>query len=215
MKNFDTSDKRGPREHRGRGRGRGGFGPFPFPPDGPGFEFGPRFFGPQRGRGRGRAGRGDVRTAIIALLAEEPRNGYQIIQEIEQRTNGVWRTSSGAVYPALSQLEDEGLIARAEEGGGKLYALTEAGREYADGNSEQIARVWEDTVGGPGARWEDLRRHQELIGQLMLAYKQVTQVGTAAQRESAYAILVAARQSLYRILAADDPSDAEPSDGDE
>jgi len=204
----------GPHEHHGRGRGRRGpFGPgqFPFPPfEGPepGWGMGPR------GRGRGRASRGDVRIAIIALLAEEPRNGYQIIQEIERRTDGIWRTSSGAVYPALAQLEDESLIARTEAGG-KLYTLTEAGREYADGNTEQLSRVWEDAIGGPGPRFEEFIRHRELLGQLFMAYKQVTQVGTAAQREEARSILIAARQSLYRILAADEQADSDPADGGE
>jgi DNA-binding PadR family transcriptional regulator len=155
-----------------------------------------------------------VRNAIIALLAEEPRNGYQIIQEVERRTNGVWRTSSGAVYPALAQLEDEGLIARAEEGGGKLYALTAAGREYADGNAEQLTGVWDDAV-GQGPRFEEFLRDRELVGQLIMAYKQVTQVGTGAQRDEARSVLVAARQSLYRILATDEPTDSEPTDGGE
>ena len=61
-------------------------------------------------RGRGR--RGHVRTSILALLAEQPLNGYQIMQTLAERTDGAWKPSPGAVYPALSQLEDEGLIAR-------------------------------------------------------------------------------------------------------
>ena len=90
------------------------------------FDFG---FGPggPRGRRRGRAGRGDVRAAIISLLSEEPRNGYQIIQEINERTGGLWRVSSGSVYPAISQLEDEGLIEPADGNGRRLFALTAGG----------------------------------------------------------------------------------------
>jgi len=204
-------------EHRGRGRG---FGPVPpIPPGGP-FGFGGpegELWGPGFGprghrRGRSRAGRGDVRAAIIALLAEEPRNGYQVIQEIEQRTDGVWRASSGSVYPALAQLEDEGLIEPVGEGGRKLFALTEAGRQHAEQNAEQLSRLWQEAVGGPGARFEEMLRDRELIAQLVMAYKQVAQVGSAAQRDEARAVLTKTRQALYKILAADEPRDAEPSD---
>jgi len=217
-----------PHEHRGRGRGRHG-GPFgpggpfgqggPFGPGGPFGQGGPEaWMGPGFGgphgprRGRGRAGRGDVRAAILALLAEEPRNGYQIIQEIEQRTDGVWRASSGSVYPALAQLEDEGLIEPVGEGGRKLFTLTAAGREHAEQNAEQLARIWQEAV-GPGARFEEFARNRDLIGQLILAYRQVAQVGSAAQREEARALLVKTRQALYKILAADDePQDSAPQD---
>jgi DNA-binding PadR family transcriptional regulator len=155
-----------------------------------------------------------VRSAIVALLAEEPRNGYQIIQEIEQRTDGVWRASSGSVYPALAQLEDEGLIEPVGEGGRKLFTLTEAGRQHAEQNAEQLSRIWEEAVGGPGARFDEFVRDRELLGQLAMAYKQVTHVGSNAQREEARAILTKARQSLYKILAADDdePRDAQPNE---
>jgi DNA-binding PadR family transcriptional regulator len=204
--------------HHGHGR-RGG----PFGPEGPGFGFGgpgpefwggPGFGGPRGGRrGRMRAGRGDVRAAIIALLGEGPRNGYQIIQEIEQRTDGVWRASSGSVYPALAQLEDEGLIEPVGEGGRKLFTLTAAGREHAEQNAEHLSRIWQEAVGGPGARFEEFMKDRELLGQLALAYKQVAQVGNAAQRDEARAVLTKARQALYKILAADEePQDAAPSE---
>src|SRR4051812_14258198 len=97
--------------HRGR-HGRGGFG-----------------WGPAEHRGP-RARRGDVRTALLTLLAEEPRNGYQLMQEIEQRSEGAWRPSPGSVYPALQQLEDEGLIVTAERDGGRVYELTDTGRAH-------------------------------------------------------------------------------------
>src|SRR5450755_2885834 len=106
--------------HRHRGFGPGaGYG-FPF--GGPG--------GGGRGRGRGRkARRGDIRTAALLLLAEEPRNGYQIMQEVEERSGGVWRPSPGSVYPALAQLEDEGLIRSEDSEGRKLLAITDEGRK--------------------------------------------------------------------------------------
>ena len=75
------------------------------------------------GRGRGRKRRGDVRAALLLLLAEEARNGYQLMQTIEERSGGRWRPSPGSVYPALAQLEDEGLVRAVERDGTKLFEL--------------------------------------------------------------------------------------------
>src|SRR5690349_11942593 len=98
---------RGRHRHRDFGPGGwGGYGGFPFG--------GPGHGGGRFGRGR-KARRGDIRTAALLLLAEEPRNGYQIMQEVEERSEGMWRPSPGSVYPALSQLEDEGLIRSQEK----------------------------------------------------------------------------------------------------
>src|SRR5881396_519230 len=83
--------------------------------------------GPGFGRRR-RMRRGDVRAALLVLLAEEPRNGYGLMQEIERRSDGVWRPSPGSVYPALALLEDEGLVRTTEEDGRKVFTLTDAGR---------------------------------------------------------------------------------------
>ena len=118
-------------------RMHGGFRP-PFPPGfGPGFGpgFDPRgrrhgHGGPggpgEHGRGRGR--RGNVRAAVLALLTERPMHGYEMIQELDARTGGVWRPSPGSVYPTLQLLEDEGAIASASDGGRKAYTLTDTGR---------------------------------------------------------------------------------------
>ena len=94
-------------------------------------------FGPPRGP---RARRGDVRAALLVLLAEEPRNGYQLMQEIEQRSDGVWRPSPGSVYPALQQLEDEGLVASRPASAGKAYALTDAGRAHVEEHARRARR---------------------------------------------------------------------------
>jgi DNA-binding PadR family transcriptional regulator len=164
-----------------------------------------------RGRGRGRAGRGDVRAAIISLLSEGPRNGYQIIQEINQRTGGLWRVSSGSVYPTISQLEDEGLIEPTDGNGRRLFGLTQAGREHAEQNAEQLAKLWE--IGAEDVRLGEFLQYRELIGQLVAATRQVYDVGTQAQREEAKQVLTRARQSLYKLLAADVAEDAsEPTD---
>ena len=90
-----------------------------------------RGFGPGYAFGR-RAGRGDIRAAILVLLAEEPMHGYQVIQELAERTGGVWRPSPGSVYPTLQQLEDEELVREtASDSGKRVYELTDAGREQA------------------------------------------------------------------------------------
>ncbi|MFL5877620.1 MAG: PadR family transcriptional regulator, partial [Solirubrobacteraceae bacterium] len=129
--------------HRRGGRHRGG------PPGG----FGGGFpgFGPPRGP---RARRGDVRAALLALLAEEPRNGYQLMQEIERRSDGVWRPSPGSVYPALQLLEDEGLVRVSPERGGKEYEITDTGRAEADARPEGVGAPWDAVKGdvGEGAR---------------------------------------------------------------
>ena len=74
-----------------------------------------------------RMGRGDVRAAVLALLAEQPMHGYQIIREIEERSGGSWKPSPGSVYPTLQLLADEGLISAEESNGRKIYSLTDGG----------------------------------------------------------------------------------------
>lgn len=172
--------------HRG-GRGGGPWGggpPFGFP----GGPFGRR----QRMR------RGDVRAALLVLLAEEPRNGYGLMQEIERRSNGVWRPSPGSVYPALSQLEDEGLV-RSEEGEGrKLFDLTDAGRAHVDEHREKLGEPWAAVSGAVDESAFELR---DLMWQTGAAAMQVLQAGNEAQVARAREILTETRRSLYRILA--------------
>ena len=95
------------------------------------------FFGPMMAH---KARRGDVRAAVLMLLAEEPRNGYQLMQEIEARSNGVWRPSPGSMYPVLQQLVDQGFIEPSGEGG-KLYAVTEAGRKHLEENRDLLVEA--------------------------------------------------------------------------
>src|SRR6478609_7972367 len=90
------------------------------------------------GRSRGRAQRGDVRTAIMLVLADQPMHGYQIMQAMSERTGGAWRPSPGAVYPTIAQLEDEGLVTTKEEGGRRLVTLTDEGRAYVAERTERL-----------------------------------------------------------------------------
>ena len=154
------------------------------------------------GRRGPRVRRGDVRAAALALLADEPRNGYQLIQEIAERSGGVWQPSPGSVYPALQQLEDEGLIqAETPEGGRKRYALTNEGREYVTAHADEVRAPWDDVANSVGTDAIELRK---LFGAVAMAGMQVVQVGTPAQVAQAQQILTDARRKLYAILAADD-----------
>ncbi|MGA5323793.1 PadR family transcriptional regulator [Streptomyces seoulensis] len=201
--------------HRGHwgagpgGRGRPGFegerGAFgPFGPGGPGFG-GPMFGGPGFGGGRGRGGprgrarRGDVRASILALLKDRPMHGYEMIQEIAERSGGAWKPSPGSVYPTLQLLEDESLIASESEGGKKLFALTEAGRTAAE---EGPDAPWEEAT--RGVDWEALSEIRQAGSGLMEAFGQVWKTGTKEQREKALAVLNDARKKLYLILADED-----------
>src|SRR5579863_8289908 len=183
--------------HRGGGGGpRGGFGDF-----GPGFGFGgPRGFG----RG-GKARRGDIRTAALLLLAEEPRNGYTIMQEVEERSAGVWRPSPGSVYPALAQLEDEGLIRSDESDGRKRFAITDSGRELLAERPTDAPAPWDtlaDSVSGD--RHEVMRQ----LRQVAMATAQVVQTATEKQIEEVKQVLSDSRRAIYRILANGDETDS-------
>jgi DNA-binding PadR family transcriptional regulator len=156
-----------------------------------------------------RAKRGDVRAAALALLAEEPMNGYQIIGEISDRSDGVWRPSPGSVYPALQQLEDEGLIrAEAGDSGRRAYVLTDEGREYVAAHPDEVRAPWDIVAGNVGGAAIEMRN---LIGQVAMAAFQVVSAGTDAQVDQARQVLADARKSLYRVLAADD--DQSPGTG--
>ncbi|MFC0082260.1 PadR family transcriptional regulator [Aciditerrimonas ferrireducens] len=166
--------------------GPGGFGPGGFGPGG---------FGPG-GRRRGRRGRGDVRHAVLALLAERPMHGYEMIAELEERTGGLWRPSPGSVYPTLQLLEDEGLVQAEEEEGRRRYSLTAEGERKAAEVLEAGA-PWarlRDAVGGPRLAL----RHAAAT--TLAAARQVALVGDEHQQEQAVAILEEARQRLYRLL---------------
>jgi DNA-binding PadR family transcriptional regulator len=160
-----------------------------------------------RGGGRGRVPRGDVRAAVLLLLAEEPMHGYQLMQTIADRSGGRWTPSPGAIYPTLAQLEDEGLVSVTAEAGRKLATLTAAGRLHVEQNSEGWPDPFATDSGeAPGA---NLRT---LLEELHMAARQVARNGTDAQRASAAEILAAARRSLYLLLADGAQSTPEATD---
>ncbi|MGH3313866.1 MAG: PadR family transcriptional regulator [Streptomyces sp.] len=194
---------------RERGRGRGHCGPWGYGPSerrafgafGPPFGDGPPFGSRGRGRGgpRGRARRGDVRASILALLKDRPMHGYEMIQEIAERSSGAWKPSPGSVYPTLQLLEDEGLISSASEGGKKLFSLTGTGRGEADDGPDA---PWEEA--GRGVDWDAMNEVRKAGGALVGAFQQVWWTGTPEQRDKALGVVNDARKKLYLILAEED-----------
>jgi DNA-binding PadR family transcriptional regulator len=197
--------------HRGGGRGweelisfmTGRGGPFGDP------RMFKAFFGPgpgghgphHRGGPRGRARRGDVRAALLLLIEGGAQNGYQLIQEIERRTDGLWKPSPGSVYPALQQLEDEGLVRAVEFEGKRAYELTEGGRNYIDANREDLGDPFAAATGGVDEGVMDMR------GLLMQVGAAALQVAAAGRTDEARKVLADTRRALYKILAEDEPTD--------
>ena len=177
----------------GERRGPGPWGPGPWSHGG--FPFG----GPPP-----KAKRGDVRAAILLLLSEGPRNGYQIIQEVEERSGGAWKPSPGAVYPALQQLADEGMIRGAESEGRKTFALTDEGRAHVAANPPEAP--WAERT-SPGDWPGELGSVFKEAAQLGTALVQVVQAGSTDQIAEARRLIGDTRRRLYGILADDEPEE--------
>jgi DNA-binding PadR family transcriptional regulator len=180
---------------RGHGRHHGRraymFGPW----GGPG-----GFPGPFFGRGP-RVGRGDVRVAILVLLAEGPKHGYQVMQELTERSGGMWRPSPGSIYPTLQLLEDEGLVTSEDLEGRRVFRLTDAGQAEVAKRGEDARAPWE--VPADAGPLMDLR---EVGFGVVAAFMQVAQAGSERQIARAKEILTETRKSLYRLLAEDEPA---------
>jgi DNA-binding PadR family transcriptional regulator len=171
-----------------RGEGHGGRRGFGRPGDGAG-----------RGDGLGAGGRGrrrmfesgELRLVMLLLIEAEPRHGYDIIREIENRTGGGYAPSPGVVYPTLTLLEDVGQVhqveAPAPDGGRKLYAITEPGKAHLAENRAAAEQAL--------ARLEALRRRGEALdaGPVMRAMANLKtalqqRVATAADKELLFAV---------------------------
>jgi DNA-binding PadR family transcriptional regulator len=164
------------------------------------------------GASRGKkASRGDVRAAILALLREGPRTGYQIMSDIEDRSAGAWRPSPGAVYPALAQLADEGLIVGEESAGRRTFTLTEAGRDYVEQNPDMARGAWESRA--QQEAWEVPGLFAE-AARLGAGIVQITHAGTPEQIREAERLLERTRRRLYQILAEDPEDDADSDDAE-
>jgi DNA-binding PadR family transcriptional regulator len=168
---------------------------------------GPGFGGEFGGRRGPRARRGDVRAAILDVLAGDEMNGYQLIQQIAERSGGAWKPSPGSVYPTVQQLEDEGLVEGREVEGRRVLRLTDAGRHYVEEHPDEMAATWRAFEAPP----EDEPAHggasdlMPVVGQVMGAMWTVVTTGTAQQRAEAAEILTETRRKLYGLLADGDP----------
>ena len=206
-------------QHGRRGGPWGGWGPHAFGrpgnPGPPPWVAG--LFGLAQGdRQRGpRVRRGDVRAAILDVVRTaqengEQVNGYQVIQQIAERSNGAWRPSPGSVYPTIQQLEDEGLLEADDDRGRRSLGLTEEGRAYVAEHVDELAAVWapfeEPERDRDGVDFADLKPE---IGQVMGAVWQIITTGSDQQRRDAVEILVETRRKLYGLLADGDQEDVE------
>lgn len=155
------------------------------------------FEAPMRGGGRRR--RGDIRTAVLALLDEAPAHGYELIQRLEEKSQGAWRPSAGSIYPTLQLLEDEGLVRSDERDGKRVYELTDEGRTTA---SERMAEAggppWAGSGSNPGRRYKEFG---DALRQLHLAAKQVAMTGDQDQIAKVSEIITEARKKIYTLLA--------------
>ena len=196
-------------------------GPWPGMPGAPGMPGYPGFPDPRnlrRARRRGHGGggrrsrRGDVRAAILALLSERAMHGYEMIQEISERSGQIWRPSPGSVYPTLQLLADEGLITSSEGSGGKRrYELTEEGQGVA--TKHAAAPPWDEIAQDVDPNDVGLRN---AIGQLMGATMQVAHAATESQKQRAIEVLNEARREVYAILGeVEPPTVAEEEEDDE
>lgn len=154
---------------------------------------------PSIGRRMARARRGDVRLALLLLLAEEPQNGYQLMKAVEQRSGGLWRPSAGSVYPALTRLQEEGMIRGSDGEHSKRFELTAAGRRHLR-QLHGCAAPWERAT-TPESRAQ--QRLHWLMSEVELAALHVAEAGNERQIERAKAQLSSARQILDRILTDD------------
>jgi DNA-binding PadR family transcriptional regulator len=159
-------------------------------------------------KGAPKVRRGDVRSAILDVLSGGPMNGYQVIQTIAERSNGIWKPSPGSVYPTIQQLEDEGLVEGTSPEGRRLLQLTDAGQAHVAEHADELAQTWrpfdeaQEATGSPGQAG-DLK---PVIGQVMGAVWQVITTGTRQQQAEAAEILSETRRRLYTLLADGDPS---------
>lgn len=153
--------------------------------------------GPGRGRrGLNRVRRGDVQAAVLRLLAEQDMHGYQMIQELAERSGGAWRPGAGSIYPTLRQLAEQGLIRSRPEGSKRVFSITDYGRRSAS-SATGDPEPWQPLADAAEGRVK-LRQATEA---LLSAIGQVEHGASDAEAAEAAEIISAARKSLYLMLA--------------
>ena len=161
-----------------------------------GFGRGPRFGRHWRGGPESREGRpfdsGDLKLVILAMLAEKPRHGYEIIKALGERVGGDYSPSPGVVYPTLSMLEDMGYATAAQEQGGrKLYTLTPEGEAFLAENKAQVDAIFARLDGADGARRGDFAPVLRAMENLRMAVRL-----RVRRRESTAAVVQAISDTL-------------------
>jgi DNA-binding PadR family transcriptional regulator len=132
-------------------------------------------------------------------------HGYEMIKEVEERSEGAWTPSAGSIYPTLQMLEDEGLIRGEDSDGKRRFSLTEEGRAEQEGKAEEVA-PWDAVREGAPTGHIALRNS---IGKLFAAVKQVGQAGDEDQRKQVTELLDETRRKVYAILAEEPTQDQE------
>lgn len=150
---------------------------------------------------------GEVRLAILSLLGDGPKHGYQLMKDLEERSGGLYKASAGSIYPTLQQLEDEDLIRSAQENGKRVYSLTDTGRKHLDENQETVRRIWERAQ-----KWEEWGQYMNpdnfsvlkpMGGLMQAAWKAAGRAGGKTELEDRIReILDRARRELDGVSAA-------------
>ncbi|OIV38490.1 hypothetical protein BIV57_05675 [Mangrovactinospora gilvigrisea] len=168
-------------------------------------------FGGQHHRAGRKPRRDEVRAAALLLLEEREMSGYEVIQELQARTHGLWRLSPGMLYPLLQHLEEEGLVEASRRRGARAFRLTDAGEEEVAAHREEWGEPWDAAV---EAVDDGVMQLQSALQQVTAAAWQVAEAGTGPQLERANALLSKVRRELYLMLAEEDasPEDAVPDD---
>ncbi|HEX3875446.1 MAG TPA: PadR family transcriptional regulator [Bryobacteraceae bacterium] len=150
---------------------------------------------------------GEVRLAVLSLLSEAPKHGYQLMKEMRERSNGAYRASAGSVYPTLQQLEDEELIASDQEQGRRVYHLTKAGKRELEKEAPAVREIWERAEEcsdwGGFVRPDTMGLWGHMTALMKSAFKASTRAsgsgGGYAQAERVREVLDRARRELERL----------------
>lgn len=149
-----------------------------------------------------RAERGEIRYLVLDALLERPRHGYEIIQHIESRAHGGYRPSPGVIYPTLQMLEDMGHAVLSEQGGRKVYAMTDAGRAELDAHKAAVDQFYDrfeaDDWDDPAEDVADLMR---TVARLLRMFRRAARRGRMAP-EVVRVVREALDEALRKIEAA-------------
>jgi len=146
-----------------------------------------------------RTKRGIIQVAVVALLRERDMHGYQMIQEVSERTGGAWAPSPGSVYPALKSLEESGMISAVESGDKRVFSLTDLGKKHA--RMIPAGEPWLQVTEDENSLSRKLR---SATGELMVAVSQASDVATEQQLADTISLLTDTKRRIYLLLAGEE-----------